>query len=206
MLKLVELLMKTGHFSRRDAERVIRMGKVKVDGKVVRKAIAMVDPKKQRITFKGFLIDPFRRPQYIMYYKPKHRFLVPKDVRHLLPLEYLDEEDEGIVILTNDAKLHEAYRKGYMKRTYLLELTENPPERLKLKGLIMSTLSKHRILVKTTRYSYREIKEMFKPKHLKRIEIEPIMLDRSMKPGMYRKLTEDEVLAITSYKDRILKT
>ena len=77
-VRLHKVMAEAGVASRRDSEELILQGRVKVNGEVVKKLPAWVDPVDDRITVDG---EPIRRTHktkrsaaktYIMVNKPKH--------------------------------------------------------------------------------------------------------------------------------------
>ena len=118
--RLNKFLAHAGVCSRREADRWIAEGRVRVNGKVVTELGEKVDPGRDRIVAAG---KPVRmeeeRPVYILLNKPAGRVVSVKDpfgrptVMDLLahvparvyPVGRLDLDTEGVLLLTNDGDL-----------------------------------------------------------------------------------------------------
>ena len=107
----------SGLCSRRQAEELIRNGRVRVNG-----ALALLgeqaDPKKDKITINGRLLPEIEKKVYIMLNKPmgytctNRRFHNEKNIFELVDLPVrlfavgrLDKDSHGLVLLTNDGDL-----------------------------------------------------------------------------------------------------
>lgn len=116
--RLQKLMARAGLGSRRANEKIIRQGRVRVDG-VVATLGDKADPAVDRITVDGEQLS-FEKRLYIMLYKPRGVLsstedemedgrttvtdLVPIDT-HIYPVGRLDKPSEGLILLTNDGKL-----------------------------------------------------------------------------------------------------
>lgn len=118
-IRLQKWLSEAGVCSRRQGERFILDGRVSVNGKVVTTLGSKIDPVVDRVTLDG---RPVRRPAgeniYIALHKPKgyvtschhagHRVvvdLIPLTQR-IYPIGRLDKDSTGLLLLTNDGRLH----------------------------------------------------------------------------------------------------
>jgi 23S rRNA pseudouridine2605 synthase len=118
MERLNKLLAHAGLGSRRQCETLIRAGRVAVGGRIVRELGIKVDPKEQRVTVDG---EPVRmeRPVYWLVNKPRGYLctnrdpagrplaidLVPQVSQRVYTVGRLDEDSEGLLLLTNDGDL-----------------------------------------------------------------------------------------------------
>ncbi|HIJ79250.1 MAG: rRNA pseudouridine synthase [Desulfobulbaceae bacterium] len=142
--RLQKILAKAGIASRRNAEELIRQGKVAVDGKVVTEMGFRVDPTRQKITFDGKPISVEEEKIYLLLNKPKGYVTTLSDPQgrpiitallkgikaRVFPVGRLDFDTEGALILTNDGDfaqriLHPSFE---IKRTYLATVAGHPSE------------------------------------------------------------------------------
>jgi 16S rRNA U516 pseudouridylate synthase RsuA-like enzyme len=195
-MMLFKFLQKTGYFSRRSAIRAIKYGLIKVNGKIIREPWFDVS-EKDRITFKGFEIKMNMPIDYIIYYKPPNSTYFPKEIKHLIPLENLPKSDEGLIILTNDGEVHRAYHKKFVKNKYLVELSAPISENFNDQNIKISQISRNKAIITTIKIKVNQLKKIIPTiKKLKRIETEPIVLPMDLKPGRYRKMNEEEIIAL----------
>ncbi len=146
--------------------------------------------------------------------------LVPEEYMHyeLFPVGRLDKDTEGLLIITNDgAAAHKALSpKHHVPKVYYAEtdgkIMQEDIEKFK-EGIILDDGYKTMpaVLEKagdTSAYvtiaegKFHQIKRMFadtgkKVTYLKRIKFGNIMLDKSLKPGEMRELTEEEIKDFT---------
>lgn len=119
MERLDKLLCSQGTLSRREAGRLIRSGRVTVDGNVCVVPDHKVDPNRAEITVEGKLLR-YREHLYLMLNKPSGILcvsrdpkaktvvdLVPNELKRdgLFPAGRLDKDTIGLVLLTDDGDL-----------------------------------------------------------------------------------------------------
>jgi len=117
--RLQKLLAQAGFGSRRSCEELILAGRVEVDGAVVRELGTRADPETQEIKLDGQAIRR-EKPVHYLLYKPRGFLcsLAPeggkpravdliRDARRLYTIGRLDEDSEGLIIVTNDGALTE---------------------------------------------------------------------------------------------------
>jgi 23S rRNA pseudouridine2605 synthase len=142
-VRLQKVLAAAGVGSRRFCEELIGEGRVEVDGQIVRRFGAKVDPEHQIIKVDGRRIPSRQDQAYLALNKPTGVLsamsddrgrktladLLPGDDDRLFHVGRLDFDTEGLILLTNDGELanrlaHPSY--GVLK-TYMAEVTGPVP-------------------------------------------------------------------------------
>jgi 23S rRNA pseudouridine2605 synthase len=144
-IRLQKVLAAAGVGSRRHCEELIGEGRVEVDGQVVRRFGARVDPERQVIRVDGKRIPVRQGLAYLALNKPTGVLSAMSDDRgrqtiaDLLPTDAdagrlfhvgrLDYDTEGLILLTNDGELaHRLAHPSYgVLKTYLAEVTGSVP-------------------------------------------------------------------------------
>ncbi len=118
LIRLQKYLSMAGYASRRKGEAYILAGRVKVNDIVVTELGTKVDPQKDRVAVDQKLIELTQDPVYIAMNKPKgyitsceqknaHIVLELIDIpERVYPVGRLDKDSCGLLILTNDGRLH----------------------------------------------------------------------------------------------------
>lgn len=230
--RLQKFLSRCGVASRRASESLITKGRVKVNGNKITVQGLKIDPKSDIVEVDGKVVRPMEKLIYIALNKPrgyittrkdKHAKktvydLLPKDLINIVhPVGRLDQDTEGLLILTNDGQLtlqlthpslkhekeYEVLCKGNIKNQVV--------EKLK-KGIILdgkkTAPAKIRIIEKNENESKlsvtlhegrkRQIRRMFSQVaypvlKLKRIRISHLNLGR-IKEGHYKVVSKKEIL------------
>jgi 23S rRNA pseudouridine2605 synthase len=238
MERLQKVLARAGFGSRRHCETLITDGRVTVDGAVVRQLGTRVDPERARVVCNGLAV----RPQRFVYYavhKPRGVLCTNRDPQgrktalDLLPpirervycVGRLDEDSEGLLLMTNDGALcnlltHPRY--GVRKTYHVVvrgSLEGRALERVQ-KGVWLAEgrTSGARILIKKRTREItvvemtvaegmnREIRRVFARvghgvDRLKRIRIGPVELG-TLPPGLFRSLDRSDVEALRTAATR----
>jgi len=146
--RLQKILAKAGIASRRNAEELIRQGKVTVDGELITEMGFMVDPDQQQVAYEGRPLARAEEKIYILLNKPKGyvttmhdpqgRPIVSSLLKNLpvrvFPVGRLDFDTEGALIFTNDGDFAEGilHPRFEIERTYLARVKGIPtPEKLR---------------------------------------------------------------------------
>ncbi len=144
--RLQKIIAHAGFASRREAEVMIREGRVTVNGRVVTELGTKADAGRDHIKVDGKLITHAEPHRYILLYKPKEVMTTVQDPQgrrtvidlvrgvreRIYPVGRLDFHSEGLVLLTNDGEL--AYKIAHPKhgsvKTYHVKVRGVPEDRL----------------------------------------------------------------------------
>jgi 23S rRNA pseudouridine2605 synthase/23S rRNA pseudouridine2604 synthase len=229
LMRLQKFLSAAGVCSRRKAEDLIRAGRVRVNGQVVVALGAKTDPQTDRVSVDGQAVRPAERMIYIALNKPRGyvcscRHAGKKIVLDLVdvservyPVGRLDKESTGLLLLTNDGRLHLKLSHPSFDHEKEYEVVVERPIsdgalRRMAEGMpILNTRTRpavvhrigerhFRIVLKEGRN--RQIRRMVsrlgnEVVELRRIRVAHIRLDR-LPEGKWRHLTDPEVRALLS--------
>lgn len=235
--RLQKFLATAGVDSRRNTEEFIRAGRVTVDGETVHNPATIVRPEEQDVCLDGERLLP-PRYQYFLLNKPKGVVctnrdpagrpravdLVPAGDQRLFTVGRLDENTEGLLLVTNDGALaeHLAHPRYEVTRKYRVQVAGIPtPETLgELRhGMYFSDgffrFQKIRILKRKGRSAFlelemqegrnREIRRLMaraghKVMNLQRVAFGPLRLGR-LEVGVARELRSAELKELYDFVD-----
>lgn len=144
--RLQKIIAHAGFASRREAETMIREGRVTVNGRVVTELGSKADAARDHIKVDGKLITRVENHRYILLYKPKEVMTTVADPQgrrtvidlikgvreRIYPVGRLDFHSEGLILLTNDGDL--AFKVSHPQhgsvKTYHVKVRGVPEERL----------------------------------------------------------------------------
>ncbi len=211
--------------SRREAKALIEKGLVKVNGKVIYEPFLQVNPANDLVEFKGKTVKIPEACTYIIFNKPKEVITTVRDElgrktimdfitckeKGLVPVGRLDEESEGLLLITNDGDLvHGLTHPSFeIEKEYEIILPRAPGSDLKkmeegiqvgndyLKASKVVFKKGNRITVTLKEGKNREIRRMlgmlgYRAQRLKRIRIGTLSLS-GLKTGEWRKLSPNEI-------------
>ena len=144
-IRLSKLLAHRGIASRREAEGLIRDGRVTVNGERVTRQGLLVDPETDAVRFDGKPLPAKPAHVYYLLYKPRGYLTTRKDpegrksVMELLegvsekvePVGRLDFDTEGALLFTNDGELaHKlTHPSNMIPKRYIAKVWKSPNER-----------------------------------------------------------------------------
>ena len=238
-MRLQKFLAACGLGSRRACEELITTGRVEIDGETATLG-ARVDPSKQTVKFDGdrLKLEPRR---YYLLNKPRGVLctnadpggrtrvidLFPDSMPRLFPVGRLDEDSEGLLVVTNDGDFaHKlAHPRHRIYRTYQVQVAGDPPRetldqlkkgfhfaegRFKVHDVkAVKKQGKSTFLeIQLTEGQNREIRRLLarighKVIALRRVAFGPLYLGK-LKPGEYRELRADEVERFEALVERNL--
>jgi 23S rRNA pseudouridine2605 synthase len=144
--RLQKIIAHAGFASRREAETMIREGRVTVNGRVVTELGSKADAAHDHVKVDGKLITHAEPHRYILVYKPREVMTTVDDPQgrktviqlvkgvreRIYPVGRLDFHSEGLILLTNDGDL--AFKVSHPQhgsvKTYHVKVRGVPEERL----------------------------------------------------------------------------
>lgn len=134
MIRLDKYLADMGIGTRSELKKIIRNGRVQIDGKVEKKPETKIDETKQKVVCDGKEVG-YEAKEYYMLHKPAGVVSATKDAKEktvldlitdkkrkdLFPVGRLDKDTEGLLLITNDGELSHRLlspRKHVDKRYY----------------------------------------------------------------------------------------
>lgn len=234
MERLDKILASTGRWSRREVKELVRAGRVTANGCVVRSPEEKYRREELDLQVDGQNVL-CERYTYLMLHKPAGLVSATEDPRQptvlellpehlrkigLFPAGRLDQDTEGLLLLTNDGALaHDLLSpRKHVDKTYFTRvegrLDQSDVEAFSGgmtlgDGLVclpagLKLLEKpDEALVTLREGKYHQIKRMLaargKPvRYLKRLTMGPLALDENLEKGGWRPLTERELIQLRS--------
>ena len=141
-IRLNKFLAQAGVASRREVDKMIAEGRIKVNGQVVQVLGYKIDDEKDRVDVEGRRVEKEEELVYLMINKPpgylvtlKDNFqrptiqqLLPSLRKRVFPVGRLDYDSSGLLLMTNDGEL--AYRLTHPRfkvpKVYLVKVKGEP--------------------------------------------------------------------------------
>lgn len=210
---LCRVISKKGIMSRKEAAKQVIAGNVSVNGIIIKNPGAVV-PLSARITIQGEKQET-KNKIYLLLNKPpkclttrddplKRRTVydIVKEKEWIFPVGRLDYDTTGLLIMTNDSEFSErlANPENKIWKTYIVKIkgtmTDNELKQINAK-LISTTGLSSRLEIQISEGKNRQVRNMLESIGKKVISLTRTAIgelkDESLKPGSYRKLTEDEL-------------
>ena len=229
LVRLQKWLSESGVCSRRHGENLIRASRVRVNGEVVTTLGTKVDPEKDRVQVDGRPVGTVSEKIYVALHKPKgyvtscdhpgQKLVIDLiDLKErIYPVGRLDKDSTGLLLLTNDGRLHHRLSHPSFDHEKEYDVTVDRPiddgtlrrlaEGVRIIGGMTRPARVRRLagrrfrivlLEGRNRQIRRMVKEMgYKVKRLKRIRMAHIHLG-DLPEGAWRHLTHSEMKRLTA--------
>ena len=229
LMRLQKFLSAAGVCSRRKGEVLMAAGRVRVNGQTVTAMGTKIDPARDRVEVDGRRVVDRSRLLYLALHKPEGVVtsceqadtpvvldLIDLDAR-IYPVGRLDKDSTGLVLLTNDGRLHHRLLHPSFDHEKEYDVTVDRPlpegalRRLARGMPLMGTRTRPARVTRTSASRFRivlqegknrQIRRMVrkvghKVLHLHRIRVASIQLG-DLKPGQWRHLTPEEVKGLSA--------
>ena len=234
-VRLNKYISETGFCSRREADKLIEQGRVKIDG--VKASTGMKVSKGQSVFIDGKPLKVENELVYIALNKPvgitcttesKIKGNIVDFINHekrIFPIGRLDKDSQGLIFMTNDGDIvNKILRAGNNhEKEYIVTVNKSITDEF-IKGMsngvpILGTVTKKCLVKKESKNSFRiiltqglnrQIRRMceyfgYEVKKLERIRIMNVSLG-NLKIGSWRYLTKKELAEINRLTENSLKT
>lgn len=142
-MRINKFLAGAGVSSRRNADKLVAEGRVKVNNKVITEMGYDINENNDAVTVDGKRVNYISKMSYIMLYKPKGCVCTASDEfnrktifdyveldKRLFSVGRLDYDSEGLLLLTNDGALTQklTHPSNEIPKTYLVKVEGTVPE------------------------------------------------------------------------------
>jgi 23S rRNA pseudouridine2605 synthase len=136
MMRLNKYIAHHSSYSRREADKAIQDGYVRVDGEIQDNPATQVDEKEVDVYVSGKQVTPRDKYTVIVYNKPKGELVTKNDpkgrktiydglekkYKHFIPVGRLDYATEGVLLLTDASKIATALMNSDLERIYKVKI------------------------------------------------------------------------------------
>ena len=136
MMRLNKYIAHHSSYSRREADKAIQDGYVRVDGEIQDNPATQVDEKEVDVYVSGKQVTPRDKYTVIVYNKPKGELVTKSDpkgrrtiydgleskYKHFIPVGRLDYATEGVLLLTDASKIATALMNSNLERIYKVKI------------------------------------------------------------------------------------
>lgn len=136
MMRLNKFIAHYSTYSRREADKAIQEGYVRVEGEVETNPATQVDERKAHVSISGKKIIPTEQFTVIVYNKPKGELVTKSDpqgrrtiydtldrkYKHFIPVGRLDYATEGLLMLTDASRVANLLMNSKLERVYKVKI------------------------------------------------------------------------------------
>lgn len=136
MMRLNKFIAHYSTYSRREADKAIQDGYVRINGEIETNPATQVDEKHDSVMISGNKITPTDQFTVIVYNKPRGELVTKSDpqgrrtiydslakqYRHYIPVGRLDFASEGLLLLTDASRVATALMTSKMERVYKIKI------------------------------------------------------------------------------------
>ncbi len=136
MMRLNKFIAHYSSYSRREADKAVQDGYVKVDGVIEENPATQVDERYTQVIISGKKIVPTDQFTVIVYNKPKGELVTKNDPRdrrtiydtldnkykHFIPVGRLDYASEGVLLLTDASRVANTLMTSGLQRVYKVKI------------------------------------------------------------------------------------
>jgi len=158
-MRLNKFIAHYSTYSRREADRTVQDGFVKVNGELETNPARDINEERDIVYVSGKRVSPTNKYTVIVYNKPKGEIVskkdpqgrktiydsLHKDFKHFIPVGRLDFASEGLLLLTDSSVIATALMQSDLQRVYKLKIRgEITPamEKAMLEGLELTDASR----------------------------------------------------------------
>jgi 23S rRNA pseudouridine2605 synthase len=145
-MRLNKFIAHYSSYSRREADRAVEAGYVRVNGEVQTNPATQVDERKDKVTVSGKKIAATEQYTVIVYNKKKGELVTKKDpqgrkiiydtldskYRHFIPVGRLDFATEGLLLLTDASRVATALMTSNLERVYKVKIKGSVTEAMEI--------------------------------------------------------------------------
>lgn len=135
-MRLNKFIAHYSSYSRREADKAVQEGRVKINGEVQKNPATQVDLRGNKVTIDGKKISASEQYTVIVYNKQKGELVtksdprnrktiydtLPKIYKHFIPIGRLDYTTEGLLLLTDASRVATALMTSNMERVYRVKI------------------------------------------------------------------------------------
>ncbi|MFY8187069.1 MAG: 23S rRNA pseudouridine(2604) synthase RluF [Flavobacterium sp.] len=233
--RINKFLSEVGYCSRREADKLIELGKITINGKVPEMGTKVTPQDEIRVEGK-LILEKFNAPVYLAFNKPvgiecttnekvKHNIIDYINFpERIFPIGRLDKASEGLIFLTNDGDIvNKILRaRNNHEKEYIVTVDQPISERFILKmsqGVpILGTMTRHCKVEMVSKFVFKIVLTQGLNRQIRRMcsylgyevvalkRIRIINIKLDVPVGRYRNLTPDEILELNQLIEPSSKT